>query len=96
MLQIRYDSARQKSVEYVKTSEPSVHPKNRRQNYESPEFFLTTAIVLSVLVASGTAAFAQRPSTDRHVAELGRYFNGVKIAAPIVEQTPGDLSGTRG
>jgi hypothetical protein len=31
-------------------------------------------------------AIAQRPPTDQHVAELGRFFDGVKIAAPIVEQ----------
>jgi hypothetical protein len=33
-----------------------------------------------------TSALGQRPSTDRHVPELGRFFNGVKIASPIVEQ----------
>ena len=49
-------------------------------------FFLTTAICLSSLLAIGGTAVAQRPSTDRHVAELGRYFDGVKIAAPIIEQ----------
>ena len=27
-----------------------------------------------------------RPATDRHVAELARFLNGVKIAAPTVEQ----------
>ena len=43
------------------------------------------AILLSGLVATGGKA-AQRPPTDRHVAELGQFFNGVKIAAPIVEQ----------
>jgi len=32
-------------------------------------------------------AHAQRPPTDRHVAELARFFNGVKIAAPIVERS---------
>jgi hypothetical protein len=31
-------------------------------------------------------AWAQRPSTDRHVSELARYLDGVKIASPIVEQ----------
>jgi hypothetical protein len=28
--------------------------------------------------------WAQRPATDNHVAELARYLNGVKIAAPIL------------
>jgi hypothetical protein len=49
-----------------------------------PIFFLTAAVLLSSAI--GGTALAQRPSTDRHVAELGRYFDGVKIAAPIVEQ----------
>jgi hypothetical protein len=52
-----------------------------------PSFFLATAIVLSALAATGGTALAQRPPTDRHVAELGRFFDGVKIAAPIREQT---------
>ncbi len=51
-----------------------------------PHFFLTAAVLLSSLFAIGGTAFAQRPPTDRHVAELGQFFNGVKIAAPIVEQ----------
>ena len=52
-----------------------------------PHFFLTAAIFLSGLIAlSSATALAQRPPTDRHVAELGRFFDGVKIAAPIVEQ----------
>ena len=51
-----------------------------------PHFFLTAAVLLSGLFAIGGTAFAQRPPTDRHVAELGRFFDGVKIAAPIVEQ----------
>ena len=50
-----------------------------------PHFFLTAAVVVSGLFAVG-AAFGQRPPTDRHVAELGQFFNDVKIAAPIVEQ----------
>ena len=51
-----------------------------------PRFFLTTTVFLSGLFAVAGAAFAQRPSTDRHVAELRQFFNAVKIAAPIVEQ----------
>ena len=38
------------------------------------------------MLATAGTALAQRPPTDRHVAELGQFFNGVKIAAPIVEQ----------
>jgi len=49
-------------------------------------FSLRTPIFLLSLLAVGCPAFAQRPPTDRHVAELGRYFDGVKIAAPIIEQ----------
>ncbi len=49
-------------------------------------FFLTAAILLSSLFSIGGIAVAQRPPTDRHVAELGHFFDGVKIAAPIVEQ----------
>ena len=51
-----------------------------------PHFFLTAAVFLLGLFAIGGTAFAQRPPTDRHVAELGQFFDGVKIAAPIVEQ----------
>ena len=51
-----------------------------------PRFILTVAILLSALIAIAGTALAQRPPTDRHVAELGRFFDGVKIAAPIVEQ----------
>ncbi len=51
-----------------------------------PQFSLVTVLVLFGLFAMGGIAVAQRPPTDRHVAELGRFFNGVKIAAPIVEQ----------
>jgi hypothetical protein len=36
-----------------------------------------------VMVAAGPA-MAQRPSTDRHVRELARYLDGVKIAEPVV------------
>ncbi len=48
-----------------------------------PSFFLAASVVLSSFFAE--AALGQRPSTDRHVPELAKYFNGVKIAAPIVE-----------
>lgn len=51
-----------------------------------PHFSLAVAAFLTGLFASGGMAIAQRPPTDRHVAELGQFFNGVKIAAPIVEQ----------
>jgi hypothetical protein len=49
-------------------------------------FFLTSAVFISALAAPVGTALAQRPPTGRHVAELGRFFDGVKIAAPIVEQ----------
>ncbi len=49
-------------------------------------FFLTVVIFLLGLCTVGGTTLAQRPSTDRHVAELGQFFNGVKIAAPIIEQ----------
>ncbi|MGA2066989.1 MAG: DUF6569 family protein [Thermoguttaceae bacterium] len=43
-------------------------------------------VVLTVgcLWQGGDVAWGQRPSTDRHVRELARYLDGVKIAAPIV------------
>jgi hypothetical protein len=47
---------------------------------------LTAAFSFLGVLATGGTAVAQRPPTDRHVAELGQFFNGVKIAAPIVEQ----------
>jgi hypothetical protein len=47
-------------------------------------YFLGTAFLLAI--ACIAPASAQRPSTDRHVPELARFFNGVKIASPIVEQ----------
>ena len=50
-----------------------------------PHFSLAV-VFLSGLLAGGGMAHAQRPPTDRHVAELAQFFNGVKIAAPIVEQ----------
>ena len=57
-----------------------------------PKHFLGRSIVAAFLAAMGVVtwlagpAVAQRPSADRHVPELARYFNGVKIAAPIIEQ----------
>ena len=45
-----------------------------------------SAMALTVCAALPGNASAQRPPTDRHVAELARYFNGVKIASPIFEQ----------
>jgi len=62
---------------------------------QAPEHFhgrqWITALFAAVTVVVYLAAFtvsasAQRPPTDRHVPELARYFNGVKIAAPITEQ----------
>ena len=47
---------------------------------------LATFAVAAYLAAPIESASAQRPTTDRHVSELARYFNGVKIAAPIIEQ----------
>jgi hypothetical protein len=47
---------------------------------------IAAALALSAgcfALAAGTA-WAQRPSTDRHVRELARYLDGVKIAAPTV------------
>jgi len=49
-------------------------------------FILTVALSVLGLFTIGGIGFAQRPPTYRHVPELGRFFNGVKIAAPIVEQ----------
>lgn len=43
-------------------------------------------IVAANRIVNPGTALAQRPPTDRHVPELARYFDGVKIAAPIVEQ----------
>jgi hypothetical protein len=43
-------------------------------------------MALTLCTALPDAVLAQRPPTDRHVPELAQYFNGVKIAAPIVEQ----------
>lgn len=50
------------------------------------QYILTGLIVILCLFAIGDIGNAQRPPTDRHVAELGHFFDGVKIAAPIVEQ----------
>ena len=43
------------------------------------------SLFLSLSGLFASAAIAQRPPTDRHVPELAHYFNGVKIAAPIIE-----------
>jgi hypothetical protein len=45
---------------------------------------LVVGLFLAALTIVGRGASAQRPATDRHVAELGRYLNGVKIASPLV------------
>ena len=42
------------------------------------------ALLLGVVTFASTPAVAQRPPTDRHVRELARYLDGVKIAEPIV------------
>jgi len=42
------------------------------------------ALAAGCLGWGSEAAWGQRPSTERHVRELGRYLDGVKIAAPIV------------
>ena len=42
------------------------------------------AFAAGCLWQGGEIAWGQRPSTDRHVRELPRYLDGVKIAAPIV------------
>jgi len=47
--------------------------------------FLAIVAVASIAAMAGSA-WAQRPPTDRHVTELAQYFDGVKIASPIVEQ----------
>jgi hypothetical protein len=39
---------------------------------------------LGLLNVGAAPAWAQRPSTDKHVDELARYLDGVKIAAPVV------------
>ena len=54
-------------------------------------FFLDAGVLVAMflllaIVASPRRASAQRPPTDRHVPELARYFNGVKIASPIIGQ----------
>jgi hypothetical protein len=41
------------------------------------------ALVTGHIWQGGDVAWGQRPSTDRHVREVGRYLNGVKVAAPI-------------
>ncbi|MGO9109073.1 MAG: ARPP-1 family domain-containing protein [Thermoguttaceae bacterium] len=51
-----------------------------------PHLILTVALSLLGFSTIGGTASAQRPPTDRHVAELGQFLNGVKITAPIVEQ----------
>jgi hypothetical protein len=45
---------------------------------------LAACAALGLLIVGASPAAAQRPSTDKHVAELARYLNGVKIAAPVV------------
>ncbi|MEN6450653.1 MAG: DUF6569 family protein [Thermoguttaceae bacterium] len=47
---------------------------------------LATAAAVFACLASllVSPALAQRPSTDKHVRELGRYLSGVKVAEPII------------
>jgi hypothetical protein len=47
---------------------------------------LATVTFIPYIASLAVPALAQRPSTDRHVPELAQYFDGVKIAAPIVVQ----------
>jgi hypothetical protein len=49
------------------------------------EVFFGAAVAICVTAIPGTA-LAQRPPTDRHVSELAQYFDGAKIASPIVTQ----------
>ncbi len=42
------------------------------------------ALVAGCLGWGGDVAWGQLPSTDRHIHELARYLDGVKIAAPMV------------
>ncbi len=44
---------------------------------------LAAAIGCGWVVFSSATLWAQRPSTERHVQELGRYLDGVKIAEPV-------------
>ena len=53
---------------------------------QSSRPFLLAATYLLAFSAAATMVFAQRPPTNRHVAELARYFDGVKIAAPLVDR----------
>jgi hypothetical protein len=45
---------------------------------------LAGAACLGWAILAAAPVWAQRPPTDRHVPELARYLDGVKIAAPIV------------
>ncbi|MGA2031599.1 MAG: DUF6569 family protein [Thermoguttaceae bacterium] len=45
---------------------------------------LAAAVCLCAVIFNETPAGAQRPATDRHVRELARYLDGVKIAEPLV------------
>ena len=45
---------------------------------------LGTAICAAWTVFAGTPLYAQRPSTEKHVPELARYLDDVKIAEPVV------------
>jgi hypothetical protein len=42
------------------------------------------ALALAWIDLAALPGWAQRPATDKHVTELARYLNGVKIAAPIM------------
>ena len=44
---------------------------------------LAAAICFGWSLLGATPAWAQRPSTEKHVRELARYLDGVKIAEPI-------------
>ena len=47
---------------------------------------LVTAMCLESVILGGASAHAERPSTDKHVRELGRYLDGVKISEPIIDR----------
>lgn len=44
---------------------------------------LATVAYFGATILDSTPLCAQRPDTDRHVRELARYLDGVKIAAPV-------------
>ena len=47
---------------------------------------LASAACLGLVILGNSYAQEQRPSTDKHVRELARYLDSVKIAEPVVYQ----------